>query len=306
MNLKTTPIIHYKVKFNDIFYKVVRLVLFWVILFAIFIVTLNKILNSFNLVLFQWINHLSLIVIFLGIILGTIQIIYKKKRLCYFVVFFELLILMAAYFIYCLCVLGADEERITVIDGKKFVEERHHVLLSNSISYYKYINHLVYDRKVSIYKSYDDFLSEYDYLDTMCFDGNKHKIMHINEKNYPTITEKKSKKEKKFSDEIVNKYIEFGHVDKDNLNSLDVVGITGYGYYESKPDEIFYQIKFKYECKDGTSKCLKLCADCVGVCVPLYKGNNNQIVWALVKNDKVVEFTNGVLIGGSKFVTIEE
>lgn len=128
-----------------------------------------------------------------------------------------------------------------------------------------------------------------------------------NKEKTTTTTTKINERKKTFSEEILNEYIEYGNVDKDNLKSFDITKILSYGYYASKPDEIYYQVEFKYECKDRTDKCVNLRIDWDGDYDVLYHDDGIQIIWIIAKNDKVIKFMNGVTVNiNSNFIFTDE
>ncbi len=109
-----------------------------------------------------------------------------------------------------------------------------------------------------------------------------------------TTTKKVSARKKAFSEEILNKYTEYGNVDKDNLKSFEIKEILMDGYYASKAEEKYYQVRFNYECKDGTRSCVSLQIETDYVSFNEYDGYYN--LWVLAKNDKVLKFKTGISI----------
>lgn len=116
-----------------------------------------------------------------------------------------------------------------------------------------------------------------------------------------TTTNKISTRKKKFSEEILNKYTEYGNVDKENLKSFEIIDILNYGYYASNPDEVYYQVRFNYECKDDTKSCVSLKIKNDYLYFNEYDGYYN--LWLIAKNEKVIKFITGVSINmNSNFV----
>ena len=61
-------------------------------------------------------------------------------------------------------------EKIVKKDGILYIEEKYSFLLSNYINYYKFSNIIFRTKKVSIYKSYNNSLSDDEYLKTTYYD----------------------------------------------------------------------------------------------------------------------------------------
>lgn len=99
-----------------------------------------------------------------------------------------------------------------------------------------------------------------------------------------------SERKKAFSEEILNKFIEYGNVDKDNLKTFNIERILNIGYYASKSDEIYYQVAFNYECKDGGRSCVSLEINDDS----LYEFEGNYYFSLVAKNDKVIKIMSGV------------
>lgn len=108
-------------------------------------------------------------------------------------------------------------------------------------------------------------------------------------------TEQVSEIKKSFSEEILEEFTKHGNVDKDNLKEFNIKEIYTYGYYASKPKEIYYQVRFTYECKDGTKSCvsLKIAKDDY-ISFNEYEGYYN--LWVIAKDYKVVKFMTGVSV----------
>ncbi len=116
-----------------------------------------------------------------------------------------------------------------------------------------------------------------------------------------TTTKPVSARRKAFSEEILNKFIEHGNVDKSNLKSFNIIEISNIGYYASKPEEIYYQVLFNYECNDNTKSCvsLKIGEDDIY----FNESVNCYSLWLIAKNDKVLKFMHGISINiNSDFV----
>jgi len=107
---------------------------------------------------------------------GIIQIVRRctdndekvERRVSYAIIFIlEVIFIVIVLFINLVFV---DPESIVYIDGKKMIEQTHTFMLSNWIQYYDYKTFFYRDTKVKIYKTYDDSLTEGDYISTTYFD----------------------------------------------------------------------------------------------------------------------------------------
>lgn len=186
-------------------------VLFYSVLYVI-IFTLTKIvLNLFKLEYMQWIKYVSIIIIPIGIVIGTIQLLRKKKSVLVIILIVEVIFIFV-FGGYLLLFLLSNVEEITYKEGKKMVKETHSFLLSNWINYYEYENIFVREANVRIHEAYDDSIKEYLYttyydedrnvIYTDSTDSNKQSMMKdlTNSENY--ILQNNSSNEKSNSQHV--------------------------------------------------------------------------------------------------------
>lgn len=147
--------------------KIVKYILFDTFLYAIIVCFIALILNVFGYVFLKWFYNLSIILVVIGIIAGTIQLINEatsrkklKVLLNIFLVIIEIIIIIP---IVCIYFLFQDYEEIAYKDGNKMVKETHSFLFSNWINYYNYENIFVRKKQERIYEAHDDYIGEYLY-----------------------------------------------------------------------------------------------------------------------------------------------
>ena len=157
---------------NKIKDKILIFSLIYLCLFIIF----WFILNTLNYEYLQWFKIFSVLLIIIGIMIGTVVTIKKFKYEekdkfllnCVYLTI-ELIISFIAIFIISFPLLS-QTEKIVKKDGILYIEEKHSFLLSNYINYYKFSNIIFRTKKVSIYKSYNNSLSDDEYLKTIYYD----------------------------------------------------------------------------------------------------------------------------------------
>lgn len=117
---------------------------------------------------------LSILLIIIGIISGTIQSIKRddesklsKVILIIACVSIEVIFSLVVLFI---CVSINPIETYVIIDGKLMSESKHSFLLSNWIKYYDFTNPIIHSKYPRIQKIYDDSLNEEQYLYTIYYD----------------------------------------------------------------------------------------------------------------------------------------
>ena len=131
---------------------------------------------------------ISTIMIILGMIGGTFQIVHHLEcsdrdkisfYISYFIIegFFSLVFLIIILF-----PLLSQTEKIVTIDDKKYVEIKYSFLLSNRIDYYDFENIIFRRKQPRFTKNYNNSLSETDYLGTTYYDD-KGKIINKLEDN---------------------------------------------------------------------------------------------------------------------------
>ena len=151
--------------------KLLKSILFLDVIFILIMFLISFILGLYNYQFLSWIKYLIIIICFIGIIIGTIQVLRKKKKLCFIICvleFFIISILAFLLFLYYSC----NVEEIVIKDDIKMIKETHSVLLSNWINYYDYENIFVRSKQVKIYEAHDDYIGEYLYTIYYDEDGN--------------------------------------------------------------------------------------------------------------------------------------
>ena len=156
-----------KIKDKLLIYSLIYLCLFVIFWF---------ILNALNYEYLQWFKIFSVLLIIIGIMIGTVITIRnskyeeKDKFLLYCVYLaIELIISFIVILIISFSLLY-QTEKIVKKDGILYIEEKYSFLLSNYINYYKFSNIIFRTKKVSIYKSYNNSLSDDEYLKTTYYD----------------------------------------------------------------------------------------------------------------------------------------
>ncbi len=153
-------------------------ILAWTLIYILIMLAITGILNIFNLTFLNWIKYFSMIICFIGIILGTLQLLKKKKILAVIMIVIEVIIILA---IDLYCILLFDFEEIVTQDGNKMVKRTHSVLLSNCIEYYDYKNFFVRSKQIRIYEAYNNSLDEW--MSTSYYDENGNFMYEIKNEN---------------------------------------------------------------------------------------------------------------------------
>ncbi len=156
-----------KIKDKLLIYSLIYLCLFVIFWF---------ILNALNYEYLQWFKIFSVLLIIIGIMIGTVITIRnskyeeKDKFLLYCVYLAIELIISFIVILIISFPLLYQTEKIVKKDGILYIEEKYSFLLSNYINYYKFSNIIFRTKKVSIYKSYNNSLSDDEYLKTTYYD----------------------------------------------------------------------------------------------------------------------------------------
>ena len=145
--------------------KMAKYILFWLILFITIMVLISCILNLYNYQFLNWVKYICMIISLVGVIIGTIQVCYKRKLICIILVILQFICISTVNQV---LLLFTDEQSIIIKDGKRMVKEIHSILLSNSIEYYDYENIFVRGKQIRILENHDDSIGEYLY--TTCYD----------------------------------------------------------------------------------------------------------------------------------------
>lgn len=156
-----------KIKDKLLIYSLIYLCLFVIFWF---------ILDTLNYEYLQWFKIFSVLLIIIGIMTGTVITIKnskyeeKDKVLLYCVYLAIELIISFIVILIISFPLLYQTEKIVKKDGSLYIEEKYSFLLSNHINYYKFSNIIFRTKKVSIYKSYNNSLSDDEYLKTTYYD----------------------------------------------------------------------------------------------------------------------------------------
>ena len=156
-----------KIKNKLLIYSLIYLCLFVIFWF---------ILNALNYEYLQWFKIFSVLLIIIGIMIGTVITIRnskyeeKDKFLLYCVYLAIELIISFIVILIISFPLLYQTEKIVKKDGILYIEEKYSFLLSNYINYYKFSNIIFRTKKVSIYKSYNNSLSDDEYLNITYYD----------------------------------------------------------------------------------------------------------------------------------------
>lgn len=151
--------------------KLLKSILFLDVIFILIMFLISFILGLYNYQFLSWIKYLIIIICFIGIIIGTIQVLRKKKKLCFIICVLEFFIISILSFLLILY-YSCNVEEFVIKDDIKMIKETHSVLLSNWINYYDYENIFVRSNQVKIYEAHDDYIGEYLYTIYYDEDGN--------------------------------------------------------------------------------------------------------------------------------------
>lgn len=142
-------------------------ILFITFLYIIVLFIIIFILDKLGYVFLNWFIYFNLVIISLGILVGTTKIITKnikilktKITLCIVFTVVELIILIPANLLF---ISMQDKEEFVKKNNHLMVKETHSILLSNWICYYDFENIFIRKKQERIYEAYDDSISEYLY-----------------------------------------------------------------------------------------------------------------------------------------------
>lgn len=163
--------------------KKIKILLITLIYFITYIL-LSFLLKLFNYTFLVWIKNLSVILISLGIIAGSIQFtknIRKERKILKILLYLLILILsgfiLIVNFFYFVFITNTEE--VSKYEGIKMLKETRQVLKSNYIKYYDYTNPFIRSRQERVYMSYDDNLSEYEYSGTTFYTKDGKEVQDI-------------------------------------------------------------------------------------------------------------------------------
>ena len=103
-----------------------------------------------------------------------------------------------------------------------------------------------------------------------------------------SIDEEMSERKKSLVNLIKEKYIEFGYMDEDNIETFEVGRILERGYFASTPDVRYFQVEFNYSCKNGDS-------DCIKIKKPKYDESDYETVFIVMDKDEIIEFRSWMI-----------
>lgn len=135
--------------------------------------------------------------------------------------------------------------------------------------------------KGSIYKLKDD---DSGYEDVEIIFTSNDNGLTWNVKNNDELTY--SRRKKNLITLIKNEMMNNGYIDKDNLNSFEIVRIYVYGYHKLSENKKNMQITFKVDCKDNTQKCINH--------VQYYDEEDVYYTWILTDEKNIFEFQDGI------------
>ena len=147
--------------------------LFYGVIYVILYFIGYLVLAYYNYTYFGVIKLISIIIILLTIVLGIISI-YKTKKEAKFKLFTSYLFIEIVTVILLFLILGyflGDRESAVTLYNKKMVESRSRFLVSDSVSYYDYINPFVRGNILRKKMHYDKEISKENYSMTEFFDA---------------------------------------------------------------------------------------------------------------------------------------
>lgn len=167
------------------FFAVVRTkILFYVFSYELLYAITRILLNQFNLEYMQWVNLVSAIILLVGGIVGTIQLLKKEDISILKIVVLELMIIIIFFVGNYLVFKSLDYEEITYKDGLKMVQNVFSEEYKGRwIEYYDYKNIFIRGKNVRIKDIYDDNFTENEYRCTQYYDENGKYIFSINKYN---------------------------------------------------------------------------------------------------------------------------
>ena len=100
--------------------KLLKSILFWDVIFLLIMFLISFILGIYNYQFLSWIKYLIIIICFIGIIIGTIQVLRKKKKLCFIICVLEFFIIIILSFLLVLY-YSCNVEEIVIKDDIKMI-----------------------------------------------------------------------------------------------------------------------------------------------------------------------------------------
>lgn len=166
---------------NEIKKKITKSFFFYTIIYLALYIIIKWILAWNGQTYLKWINDLCICIIPIGLILGTIQQLKKKRPAQIWLALLLLLEIFFTFIILGVYTVLVDQEEIVEKDGKKMIKQTHSILFANWINYYDYKNPFYRSIQKRIVENYDDAIAESEYLYTIYYDengksmGEKHK-----------------------------------------------------------------------------------------------------------------------------------
>lgn len=159
-------------------------ILLCTLVYAIIYISIYYLLKAFNYTFLVWIKNLSVILISIGIIAGSIQFtknIRKDKKVLKIILYLLIIVLtgfiLLVNFFYFVFITNIEE--ISEYEGLRMLKETRQVLKSNYIKYYDYTNPLIRSMQERVYMSYDDTISEDEYGGTTFYNKEGQEVEDI-------------------------------------------------------------------------------------------------------------------------------
>lgn len=232
-------------------------IMFYTFIFTMTYITIKIILNINNYAFLKWVDTTFLLIIAIGLILGTIQIIiyfFKRKETSFIVIFsiilfIELVSSIVAGWGY---IMFSNTEEIVRIDDRKMVKESHYELFSNDIEYYDYQNIFVRSKNIRIFENYNDAVGAGYYKGTIYYSDSGEILKEYDNYNkliYDKELEDKKKEEeekKQLAQNSVKSNIDKKQSSENNNTSDGVQDETNIEYLYEKVIDDNTIIKIEY------------------------------------------------------------
>lgn len=145
-------------------------ILFYVIIYMLIYSITRILLNQFNLEYRQWVNFVTSVILLFGGSAGIIQILRKKDISLIMIVFLEIILVLiiigGSFFV----IISLKFETTAYKDGRKMIQGSPNNIWENFINYYEYKNIFIRGKNVKIKDTYDDYISEEEYMGTEYYD----------------------------------------------------------------------------------------------------------------------------------------
>lgn len=160
---------------NKIRKYIQKIILLDTIIYALIIVIVHVALNFFDLMFREWVYIASAILLIIGFIIGSIQLLLKikiKKIRISFLCVFIILLLLSSPALYLVAVLGYTPEHVVEKDEVKYVA---YVggLMTTKVYYYDYKNFIIAGKQQRIVEDYGN--GEFDPIEENKY-GHEHPV----------------------------------------------------------------------------------------------------------------------------------